>query len=251
MNKLSEVTDLLMKFSKLTDQQYNQILKDSNKIKQLEQVNLLDSYYRSRPDKTEKELMDQINFQKSIKKEPSKISINNPKVLNFISVFGNMNLPREILFRIAKAVIPADEVIYSESISENRLVRFVNILSDFKIKDIIDSYYKFVKYSDKNIIDFIDYLEELEDLNYKKEKAEINNQSFSKEDQNSINELTKKVSKILYVILNQINEISNIKIEQPLEDVVLKKLEESLKLKQSDMFDFVFENNSNYPEKIV
>lgn len=237
MLKFSKILDLLKKFSKLTDEQYKSILSDPSKIKLLDQSNLLDSFYKSRPDKTEKDLIEQLNFQRSIKDEAPKVSINNPKVLEFISVFGNMFLPRDILFRIAKAIIPA-----SESIEKNEFIEFMDDLSKITIKDIIEMYYRLVKYSDKNILEFIDNFEKLEDLEYEKEIAGRSMKLFT--EQKTIDELKKKISNVLYVILNQVNEMSSMKSDLPLEDIAYKQMEESLNLKQSDIFDFVFEDAS-------
>lgn len=248
MLKTSKTLKLLKKFSKLTDEQYKSILSDPAKIKELDQSNLLDSFYKSRPDKTEKDLIEQLNFQRSIKNEAPKFTINNPKVLNFLLVYGKLTLPRDILFRIAKHIIPANEVLYSESIEKNQFVEFMDNLSEFTIENIIKMYYKVVKYSDKNVLEFIDAFEELEDLEYKKEITERGMGLFSDVDQKSIDQLKKKVSNILYVILDQINEISAMKSNIPLEGIAYKQTEESLKLKQSDMFDFVFENK---PDKVA
>jgi hypothetical protein len=118
-------------------------------------------------------------------------------------------------------------------------------LSKYTVKDIIEIYYRVVKYSDKNILEFITDFEKLEDLEYKKEMTERNMNLFSKEDQNSIDKLKKKISNVLYIILNQVNEMSSINSDLPIEDIAYKQLEESLKLKQSDIFDFVFEDLSD------
>jgi len=229
MLKFSKILDILKKFSKLTDEQYKSILSDPSKIKQLDQSNLLDSFYKSRPDKTEKELIEQLNFQRSIKEEIPKVSINNPKMLEFISVFGNMYLPRDILFRIAKSIMSSSKTMGEES--KDQFNEFMDDLSKYTIKDIIEMYYKAVKYSDKNILEFIEIFEKLEDLEYSKEIAERSMNLFSEADQKSIDELKKKLSNVLYMILNQINEMSSIKSDLPLEDIAYKQMEESLNLK--------------------
>lgn len=236
MLKFNKTLDLLKKFSKLTDEQYKAILRDSNKISLLDKANLLDEFYKARPDKTEKDLLDQLAFQKTIQTELPKFTINDPKVLNFLKEYGRQSIPRDILFRIGKMSIRA------ESLDNDNLREFMDNLSNYNLTDILEMYYQRVKYSNENVLTFIDDFQELDELQDKKEQAERTMQVLPYQDEDRISLLNMKISQNLFIILDQISEISPTKGDLPIEDIVWKKLQESLALRKSNIFDFVFEN---------
>jgi hypothetical protein len=233
MIKFSSTLDLLIKFAKLTDEQYKATLRDSNKLKQLEDNSLLDDFYKARPDKTENELSEEQSFRKSLKEE-SKISIKNPKVMAFIKSFGMETVPIDIIFRVVKSTIR------TESLEEDEMKDLMEHLRSHTLKDIIELFYKNVKHSDNSLLTFINDYENLDILEDKKRQAEKGMELFSLSDNQNLDYLKAKVADDLFLVLDQINKISPLDINLPIEDVMFNKLEESLNLRNSNIFDFIY-----------
>lgn len=244
MIKLSSTLELLVKFAKLTDEQYKAVLRDSNKLKELEDKSLLDNFYKARPDKTEKELLEEKTFRESIKKEPAKFTIGNPKVIEFIKSFGKETVPIDIIFRVVKSTMR------TESLEEDDMKDLMEELRTYTLKDIIILFYKNVKYSDQSILKFIDDYEKLDILQEKERQMDRGMTLLPSCEKEEFNNLKLIVAEDLFVILNQINKISLLNVNGPIEDLMYNTLQESLKLRNSNLFDFIY-NSSDDPKDIT
>lgn len=226
MDKLSSTIDLLKKFSKLTDQQYKQILNDSSKLKVLDENNLLDDFYKARPDKSYEELLQDYEFKKSLSDAP--VKIEDPTVVEFIKDFGNESIDIELLENLRKYVGRL------ESFDESEIYRLIDSLWGLKLKDIINLYYKNIRQITPALYHFIDAYKKLDKL-----LVDTRSDRFEYQEQ-----LVKAYQQIVvekaFIIFQQINKISKLDTDKPFQDLVLSKIEESLKLRDSNLFDFIF-----------
>jgi hypothetical protein len=232
MIKLSFIIDTLKKFSKLTDEQYKKVLNDYSKLQELEQNNLLDLFYKARPDKTENELKELSEFQNTVIDYSSK-SIN-PKVIKFLNEHGKKGIS-DFLMGIS------NEAIKSEIINADELFQFMNDDNLLKLRfvDLVRMYYERVKHSDVSLIRFIDDYTEYEKLYDEYEEAFINFKFIPADRNTLLRKLKSKVSVDLFVILDQINELGSIKSDLPLETVPKTNIQQAISLRNSDVFDFV------------
>jgi len=206
-------SSFLLKLAKLNDAQFLQIYKSPKLKAKLEQVGLLDDFYKILPEETEKSIKEFYDIYKTEDENVRPKQIKDQTILDFLKEFGDQYLDN----KINKFIPRYGLIIRRESAGD--VLSTMTEYSVRKIKEFILDYMQTPNATTNIVNNFINRYKR-----YLKEQ-EPKAKSF----------LKIKTCDILY------NMSAYINVSKELYDINYEKTKKALELRESDIFDFVLQ----------
>ena len=220
---------LCNKFAKLTNDQYKNILRNPVLKNKIQEADLENDFNNSMPNFTEQEIEDNLqqlldSNNSTIQKKLSKLDPNN-KIKSFLQKYGNepINIPLKFFTSIENNSI--------NEIFENTYSLIVNY-NKGSIKNFIEDYCFSPNASINKLFKFIDYYLLVKESN-------LNDPI----EQNKI-----KIIKLTKLFTTLVNEITT---QEALHNSLESNFEIAKKIRQSDIFDNIYNNFIQSPQQSV
>ena len=218
----------LLKLAKLNDSQYKMIYNDRSLMQKLEDNNLLDLFYMSKPLISENEINEELNLNKRKEANVQQIIDTNPIIKNFIDIYGEQFLDDRFVKGINRYYAYLVSKNYDIDNAEQIASGIENYTSSFKIKRFVYDYLDAKNSDIQFMLDFINkYIEIINLKNIAAGTLKMH-----------------KVCSLFYTMVNFILTSSEVY------DTITEGFEDASKIRQSDTFDFILENYQK-PQKIV
>lgn len=214
-------TSIILKLAKLNDDQYMQIYKNPYLKQKLDDKDLLNLFYQALPEETEKEIQEfYIMYEKE--QQIKKTKIEDPEIIKFIELNKNKYFDKKILVGFDSYIRKREEMTGS-------LVSEVEFYLNRRVTEII---YDYIDTPNANINIIKKFIEEYNNL-----------LNYNGSDEEELQNIYSRFFNVIYNISAYIytaKEIYNINFN---------KTKKALELRQSNIFDFVLQNQQTVPVK--